>query len=193
MLPGAGMMQIVKRIQRWAASSFADVRLFSRNVKLMLLASTLTGIGYGIFSVDFNLYILSLGIDPGGLGQVLSAGPFAQMLAAIPIGFIAELIGFRKAFLVIYGLSGLAQLLEATAPTLPLISAGAFIGGLAGAGSFVVKLPFLNANCSPEQRTHVFSIDGLLQGATVAFGALLGGYVPNWVGSIVGAPAVAYR
>ncbi len=41
-------------------------------------------VAQGIFAVDFNLYILSLGVTADTLGAVLSAAPFAQALASWP-------------------------------------------------------------------------------------------------------------
>ncbi len=78
---------------------------FNRNVWLLVGGSMLVYLASGIFAVDFNLYVLSVGIRTDELGRILSMAPFAQILAAIPIGFFAERLGFRKAFLAIYGLA----------------------------------------------------------------------------------------
>lgn len=157
----------------------AEVRKFHRNIRLLMLASMLSYLALGIFSVDFNLYILSLGIQPDGLGKILSAGPFAHMLAAIPIGFFAERLGFRRAFLVIYSVTGISMIAQVATGNVYLITAGAFMAGLAISGDFVVRLPFLSANVQDSERAHVFSVDAFLGGLTYALGALLAGFLPN--------------
>lgn len=148
-----------------------------------MAASVLSGVASGIFTVDFNLYILNIGIKADGLGQILSASPFAHCLAAIPIGFIGELVGYKKAFLGIFIISGVAQLAQVAIPNINLISLAAFAGGLALSGNFVVRLPFLSANVKGSERSHVFTLDSILNAISFAFGALLAGYLPNLFGA----------
>ncbi len=74
---------------------------FNRNVRLSFSANLLNGLSQGIFLVVFNLYILEMGISADVLGGILSASPLAQALGSIPIGFLAEVIGFRKVFVLI--------------------------------------------------------------------------------------------
>jgi MFS family permease len=170
-----------------------QIRKFNRNVRLLLLASMLSYLATGIFSVDFNLYILSLGIKPDQLGRILTAAPLAHMIAAIPIGFFAERLGFRKAFLVIYSVTGLALLFQVASSNVYLITGAAFVGGLAISGDFVVRLPFLSANVQDTERTHVFSMDAFLSGITFAVGALLAGFLPNLFRSLSLDLTTSYR
>ncbi len=166
---------------------------FNRNVRLCFLASMLSGIAQGAFAVIFNLYILALGIGPEVLGRILSAGPFAQAVGSIPIGFLAEIIGYRNAFGIIYGATGLSQIAQVASPYVLLIITAAFLGGLAFAGDFVVRLPFLAANSSEAERTHVFSLSSLIFSVSLSLGALLAGYGPNWLSSFTPSLVVAYR
>ncbi len=172
-------MGILYKIVQSITDYIQLIKSFNRNIHLLLLGSVLSGIAQGIISVDFNLYILSLGIEPDSLGRILSAGPFAHALASIPIGFLGELLGYRIAFIAIYGLAGLSQLAQAATPNVTLISAAAFVGGLALSGNFVVRLPFLAANAEASKQTHVFSLNSLLRSLTVAIGSLLAGHLPN--------------
>ena len=176
--------QLWRHIRSGAVDYVQQVLKLNTNIRLLLLSSVLSGIAQGIFGVDFNLYILSIGIEPGALGKILSAGPFAHALAAIPIGFLGELLGYRVAFVAIYLVGGLSCLAQVSTENAYLISAAAFVGGLALSGNFVVRMPFLAANTEPSERTHVFSINSLFYSLTYAVGALFAGYLPNilrWV------------
>ena len=153
----------------------------NRNCKLMFLGSSLNGVSGGIFLVAFNLYILSLGIAPDVLGGILSAGPFAQAVGSIPMGFFMEKIGFKKFFFIIYGVSGLAKILQVATGFVPVIAAAAFISGLALAGDFVVRLPFLAANSDPDQRAQVYSLNAIVYSVSMAAGSLFAGYMPNLI------------
>ena len=49
------------RARRGAADYLANVRLFSRNVWLVLLFGMGSGLTFGVFLFTFNFYVLSLG------------------------------------------------------------------------------------------------------------------------------------
>jgi len=164
-----------------------------RNVRLFFLAAILSGTAQGIFRVVFNLYVLQLGIGADVLGRILSAGPFAQAVGSIPIGFVAEVIGYKKAMLLIYGFTGISQLAQVSTANPSVIFLAAFAGGLAFAGDFVVRLPFLALNTTPAERKHVFSTSSILFAVSGALGALVAGYVPNLLRSLTPNLAVAYR
>lgn len=186
-------MSLASRLRRGAVSYVGSVRGFNRNVRLLLIATALGGLAQGIFGVDFNLYVLSLGIQPDTLGGILSAGPIAHALASIPVGFLGELFGFRKAFAAIYGLGGIAYLTQVATSNVNIIAVGAFLAGLAFSGDFVVRLPFIAANTDPEQRALVFSYSSVLSAISAAIGALIAGYMPNWIGAFVADLPTAYR
>ncbi len=158
----------------------------NRNIRLFFTASALNGIAQGIFMVVFNLYVLSLGIPTDVLGAILSASPFAQALGSIPVGFIMEKIGFRKIFFIVYGVSGVARLLQVATPNVWIMSLAAFVGGLALSGDFVVRLPFLAENTTPEQRTRAYSTSSIIYSMSMSVGALFAGYAPNLIERLTG-------
>ena len=172
---------MVAKLKRAIVGYIAEVRNFNRNIKLSLLATVLGGVAQGIFNVVFNLYILSMGITENVLGGILSAGPFAHAIASIPIGFLSELVGYKEIFVGIYAVAGIAALVQAGTTSVTLISAAAFVSGFVLTGNFVVRMPFLAANANDGGRAHVFSVDSLLFGFSAAFGALIAGYVPDFL------------
>lgn len=184
---------IVSRLLKVGRNYIEQIKMFTPNIRLIFMASILSGISTGIFGVVFNLYILSLGIKADGLGQILSAGPFAHIFAAIPIGFLGEIIGYKKAFLGIYFFVGLSQLAQVTVPDATVIAIAAFVGGLALTGNFVVRLPFLSSNAEGPERIHIFGLDSLISYVTMSIGALLGGYIPNLFSGFVSSDPMRYR
>lgn len=172
-------MRLAHGLPQGLQDYFASIRQFNRNIRLLLIASIFGGVASGIIDINFNLYILSLGITPDSLGRILSAGPFAHVLAYIPIGFLGEALGYRTAFLIIYGVTGLSQIAQAATGSAPLIAAAGFVGGLAVSGNFVVRMPFLAINSTRAQRVHVFTVNSVLNGLMYALGSLLAGYLPN--------------
>ncbi len=184
---------MLDRLFRGVKDYVSHLAHFNRNVRLCFLASMLSGMAQGAFTVIFNLYIVALGIGPEVLGRILSAGPFAQAVGSIPAGFLAEIIGYKSAFAIIYGATGLSQIAQVASANALLIFAAAFVGGLAFAGDFVVRLPFLAANTSESERTHVFSLSSLIFSMSLSLGALLAGYGPDLLRSLTSDLIVAYR
>ena len=82
-------------------SYFNNIKNFNRNIKLYLLTLFIINLGFGAFQADFNLYVLAMGMTPAFLGIILSLTPFADAIAAIPVGFLAEKIGFKHALLFV--------------------------------------------------------------------------------------------
>lgn len=184
---------MIADVYRKVARYLARIRRLNKNVQLALAASVLTGMAIAVFNVVFNLYILSMGIGEDVLGQIVGANPLAMAFAAIPSGFVAEKIGFRKTMLAIYAVTGLTRLAQLATPSPSLIMLAAFVGGLGSAGTFVVRLPFLAENSSDEDRNMVFSANSLLQSVSMSFGALFAGHVPNILGSVAVDLTAAYR
>jgi MFS family permease len=186
-------MNIIRKLIISIKKYINNIKKFSRNVRLLLLAAMLGYLAFGIFSVNFNLYIISLGITPDSLGNILSAAPFAAMLASIPLGFITEKVGYRKVFLFIYLFSGMGLLAQVATANVTIITIAAFITGLASSGNFVVRLPFLASNIGDSDRTFVFSIDAFIGGIMFAVGALLAGYLPNLFQMLTNSIELSYR
>jgi MFS family permease len=180
-------------LRQRAAAYAHQARQLNRNCRLVFVSSALNGTAQGIFSVVFNLYILSLGVRPDVLGRILSAEPFAQALGSIPVGFMTEIVGFRNSFLSIYGVSSLAKLVQSSLAVLPIIALAGFIGGLAYSGDFVVRLPFLAANTDGPQRTYAYTFQNMLFGVSVSLGALFAGFAPNLLLRVTPNLTLAYR
>lgn len=169
------------------------VRRLDRSIGLYFAAVALSSIALGIFSVAFNLYILSVGIGEGKLGAIVGAGPFATALVAIPVAFAAEIIGYKSSFLIILAITGATQLARVATASVPVILVAAFIGGLGSAGEFVVKLPFLADYSDASNRTLVFSLNTLLTSVATAVGTVLAGYMPNMERLALVDLSLAYR
>jgi predicted MFS family arabinose efflux permease len=53
----------------------------------------------GVFRLIFNFYALSLGFDEALLGNLITTSSFVALIAALPMGYLADVIG-RKASLI---------------------------------------------------------------------------------------------
>jgi len=172
------------------------LRSFSREARFYLLFTAISGFGFSVFYLLFNLYILSLGYGPEFLGLLVALPSFVMMLVALPAGLLGDRLGYRRTMLLGGGLSALALAgigLWSARPGLTLCS---LLSGLGSALAWVIGAPFMALTSTPEERTHLFSAQAALSTFSGFLGFLVGGSLPVLFGRLLGvAPesAAAYR
>lgn len=167
------------------------VSAFSRNARLYLVSAVLTAASLGVFRLLFNFYVLSLGYDEGLLGQLITVTSLTALVAAVPMGYLADQLG-RKASLLVGGFgASLAILGMIVLPSPAMFYLMNIVLGLAQSLSMVTMSPFLLENSGEEERTYLFSLGSGLQMAAVFVGNSVGGYLPGWVGAAQGVEATS--
>ncbi len=157
---------------------------FQRNAQLYLISNLLSGVSTGILLVLYNLYLLSLGYKTDFIGLVLFTGTVGAGIAIFPAGVFIDRIGGKIVLIattLLFGVIGAAQILFRQ--PLPLLVSG-FLGGIVTAFYLVVNAPYLTANSTPEERSHLFSLNLVVQLGTTVLGEILGGALPQWLRSL---------
>lgn len=170
-----------------------NIKSFDRNIKLYLLTLFIINIGFGAFQADFNLYILAMGMTPAFLGIILSLTPFADAMAAIPVGFLAEKIGFKRALLFVNLIVGGAYFLQVISSNRSLIAFAAFLIGLVACGNFIIQLPFISHYAGENNKNQAYTLFSLVFYIGNSIGALIGGSVVGWITAIFSNEVTAYR
>ncbi len=180
------VLLLVRRARRGGGDYLRRVQGFSRNARLLLLRTPLSGLSVSIWRILFYLYLLAAGHDTLFVAQLASINWIAHGLSVIPSGIVSDLFGRRRVFLVSYAgnILGTAALILARDPTALLVLAavqGAFEGGHA-----IVGPPFMVEQSRPAERAHLFSIGGFLTVGGASLGSLLAGFLPVAFGSLLG-------
>lgn len=165
---------------------------FNRNIILYLVMLFIANLGFGVVGAGFNLYILSMGMSPDILGVILSLTPFAQMLLAIPIGFLAEKIGNKRGMILINVVVGAAYFMRVISDNQALILAGSFLLGSVQSGYFIMQMPFIS-HYAGTGRDKEFISTSVVFYTAMLIGNLLGGYLPGMVQGLMGSEVLAYR
>jgi MFS family permease len=153
---------------------------FQRNARLYLISNALSGVTIGIILVLYNLYLTSLGYGPDFVGLVLFVLTIGIGVAIFPAGICVDRFGGKAILIwssVAIGISGAGQIL--LRQPVPLL-VSSFLAGVASAFVYVVNAPFLTANSTPAERSHLFSLNIVLTLVTTVLGELLGGILPVW-------------
>jgi MFS family permease len=172
----------IKKFLRVPGEYASRVGAFTPNARLYLMNVVITGAVMGIFRLVFNFYALSLGFDEALLGNLITASSFVALLAALPMGYLADTIG-RKASLIISGallsVSILAMALWQSETSLYAMNV---VSGLAQSLAGVTMSPFLMENSDEKERTYLFSFGQGLTMTMASVGNWIGGYLPTWIG-----------
>ena len=158
------------------------IRAFKPNARLYLLNVIITGAVMGVFRLIFNFYALSLGFDESVLGNFITISSFVALLAALPMGYLADTIGRKSSLIisaVLLALSVLAMAIWKTEPVFYLMNA---LTGLAQSLAGVTMSPFLMENSDEKERTYLFSFGQGLMMTMASVGNWIGGYLPTWIG-----------
>ncbi len=156
------------------------VNAFHPNARHYLFSAILTAAALGVYRLLFNFYVLSLDFDQGLLGNLITITSLSALLAAVPMGYLADLLGRKNSLL----LGGITVSLSIAA-MLMWPSAGMFYAmnalmGIAQSLSAVTMSPFLLENSGEQERTYLFSLSSGLQMAAASLGNAIGGYLPGW-------------
>lgn len=165
------------------------VGAFRPNARLYLLNVVLVGAAMGIFRLLFNFYVLSLGYDEALLGRLVTTNSLAALLAALPVGFLADRLGRKRSLLLSGGLTSLALTGMVLWPGVQVFYLTNVLFGLAQSLAGVTMGPFLMENSGEQERTYLFSFSSGLQMASASVGNWIGGYLPTWVGAWRGVAA----
>lgn len=172
------------------------MRTFQRDARLFLWTTIIYGIIFSGWQLFFNLYMLQSGFTREFLGIVNSLPALTALLFGIPIGRLADRIGYRRALIMGLVFSGLAYFGQVTFKQPVMI---AIMSGLAGAFTmfiFVSSSPLMVKLSDPANRTLLFSLNYGLQTIAGAVGSLFAGQLPALFGALFQVDsdsAVAYQ
>ena len=173
------------------------VRSFGPSARRFLVATFLAdGIAYSLWWLFFNFFILERGFSREFLGLANSAPSVAALVLGLPLGFLSDRIGRKKAMMIGIGSYAIASAIEITTYSPGLILISAFIGGAGRTLYFLSQAPFMANVTSSENRTFLFSLNFGIVSLSGLFANLIGGQLPAFFGNTFGFPlasAQAYQ
>lgn len=169
----------------------AHLRSFSPNARLYLLNVVLTGAAMGVFRLLFNFFVLSQGYDEALLGSLVTASSLTALIAALPMGYLADLLGRKRSLVLSGALVSAAMAIMVLLPSTAVLYAMNIVLGAAQSLAGVTMSPFLMENSTERERTYLFSFGAGLQMASASVGNWIGGLLPTWVGDWRGVAPVS--
>jgi MFS family permease len=178
------MSENENRLKKTLVDYAARVRLFRPNARLYLVTVIISGISMGVFRLLFNFYALSLGFDEALLGRLITVSSLTSLIAALPMGYLADIFGRKRSLVMANVLTSLAVLGMVAFPYEPAFYALNVVMGIAQSLAGITMAPFLMENSGEEERTYLFSFGQGLQMLSSFAGTWIGGYLPTWMGDL---------
>lgn len=164
-------------------------RGYPRNVYLLLLFTLGKGLQLSIGQVTLSLYAYSIGYRQDFVGLLIAIPALGSMVAAIPVGFLADRMP-RKPLLLITGLlNPIALALIGLTTNGTLMLAAGVANGILSAAYWVTIIPMLTESVDANRRVSVMSLNTFLLLGVGSLGGALGGAVPEWVSAATGLAA----
>ncbi len=162
------------------------VRAFRPNARWYLMSVVITGAAMGVVRLLFNFYLVGLGYDKALVGRLITTSSFAALLAALPMGYLADRLGRKTSLLLGTAFISGSVVGMALWPTVTVLYGLNALSGVAQSLLGVTMAPFLMENSGEEERTYLFSFSSGLQMASAFVGNAVGGYLPGWLAAGLG-------
>jgi len=159
---------------------------FSRNARLFLLATIISGIAYSGLQLFFNIYLRSRNFDLDFIGLINAIPAGAALVVGVPMGMLSDRIGRRRAMLIGLAFSTGAAWGMVNAPSREVMLVMACFKGIADSLYMLSQAPFMMRAAGEKERTLLFSLNFGLTTISGAVGNLLAGQLPAWFGRWLG-------
>ncbi|PKN83684.1 MAG: hypothetical protein CVU46_16345 [Chloroflexi bacterium HGW-Chloroflexi-8] len=170
-----------------------QVSSFQWNARMYLIHTIVFGAALGVRRLLFNFFVLSLGYDEALLGTLITVNNLTALVAALPMGYLADRWGRKKSLIGSGLLISLSIVIMVIFPSAGMFVVTNFIMGLGMSLSSVTMGPFLMENSGDKERTYLFSFSSGLNTAAGFIGNWLGGYLPSWTGAYLHVDALSSR
>jgi MFS family permease len=163
---------------------------FGQDARRFLITTAVYGAAIGLYWVDFNLYLESIGIDRPTIGWLVATAQLAGVVVALPASAISDRLGRRTVMAA--GMTLVALALIAFLPgNVPLIFAGVALFGAGSQIVNVVQVPYIAEHTRPDQRNEFFATWNALGFITGVVATLLGGAVAQSLAAPLGLTTAA--
>ncbi len=180
------------------ASLVASLRGLDRDGRLLFALRTLRMFGYGFLAVVLVLYLAAAGLDPLGIGVVLTLTLVGDAVVSLWLTTHADRLGRRRVLILGSLLVAIAGMAFALTDWLPLLVIAGIVGVISPTGNEVgpflaVEQAALTQVVSDRRRTATFAWYNLAGYVATATGSLIAGVVSGGLITAGFADIDAYR
>lgn len=171
-------MSIVSPVREYLRA----VRGFQHDIRLFIVYNLLANVGYGVFQIVFNLYLVKLGMREDDIGVFSAAQTICMGFGGLSLGYLVNRYGSWRCVAAGFSVFVFASLFISFAETSIAIFALSAIYGFGLAFLFNTTMPFLLEWASRASRAHAAAVAFSIISLSVTIGSLVGGLLPDLFG-----------
>lgn len=163
----------------------SSIRAFNPTIRLYLVYNLFAYVGFGVFQLVFNLYLLELQMREDDIGAINAVQTLSMGAGGLVLGSLINRFGSWRC--VTYGflvflLASVAISFAEARWMLYLLSAGYGVGVAMLSNT---NMPFLLDWTNRRERAQVAAVTYSLISLSVTLGSLVGGLLPDTIGAVV--------
>lgn len=163
-------------VRRW--------RLFNPSIRAFFVFDICYQVALTTYGLFFPRYLLALGYAEDALGSMMAVGTICTAVCSLGAGILSDRIGRKRSLVTGIAVSQVTYLVRGLIGSLAAMYGcyavdGVFLTMYSAAGT-----PFLFENSRPEERVHVFSVQGIILRGSGIIGNTAGGLLPRALGAI---------
>ncbi len=155
-----------------------------KNFKVLVVKRVLSAFSSGLTSNYSSIYISRLGADPVQIGGLNSLGGIVSSLAALPIGWLADIKSIRKIYLFLLFLATLSPLLYALSYTWQFTLIPIIIGFINMWSLQMLEWAIIANSTRRKERAEGFGIYFAVSGLALVLAPLIAGLILNMTGGL---------
>lgn len=150
-----------------------------RAMKLFIVYTLFVNIGFGVFQLIYNLYLVRLGFREDFIGTLTAINTILIAVAALVFGQLVNRFGSWRCIIVGSVLTVISLLGQSLITHVPVLIAFAALGGIGQAGLIVPNMPFIIEHSTDDERADLSALTFSIMSLSMTMGALVGGRVPE--------------
>jgi MFS family permease len=162
-----------------------SIRAFSPNVRLFLVYNLFANVGFGVFQLVFNLYLLELQMREDDIGAFSAVQTVAMGVGGLSLGYLVNRLGSWRCVTYGFALFLVASTAVAFAEVRWTLFGLSALYGLGLAFLFNSNMPFLLDWCGRRQRAQATAVSFSLISLSITLGSLVGGLLPDAIDALV--------
>jgi MFS family permease len=174
------------------------MNIVTRDIILLFATRTIRLFAYGFISLILALYLAATGLNASGVGAILTATLAGDILVSLWVTMVADRVGRKNMLLLGSALMILAGVVFLLTDDPVWITLAAIIGIVSPSGGEIgpflsIEQAALSQLVPDNRRTRVFGWYNLVGSFATAAGALVGGWLAQWLQAIGWSGLEAYR
>ncbi len=164
---------------------FAEFSGLNRDARILIVYNFLSGVGYSLVIMIFQLYLKSVGYDGTTIGSMLMITGIVSGVSLIPSGLAADRYGRKKILVLGTILFFVSLFLLLSSTGILAITLFSVLSGLGQSFSWPIYSPFFAEKLEDGRMEAGFSISSFFHSASWALGSALG-WIPELLFTVHG-------